>query len=193
MDEKGFLLGALHKARRVTTRAAIKQQQLRGAAQDSSREWISLLACACMDGTSLPPGLIYAASSGDLQDSWLREFQPEHEEAYFASSPNGWTTDKLGLHWLQSIFDRHTKRKARNARDPRLLIVDGHGSHINMTFLEWCERRNIHVCVFPPHATHMLQPLDVSVFGPLAHYYQKELDQWLFDHGALSRISKRDF
>ena len=152
-----------------------------------------MLGAACMDGTALPPAIIYAAVSGNLQDTWVDSFDPSEDEAYFASSPNGWTSDDLGFDWLHRVFDRSSKKKARNGRDPRLLIVDGHGSHVNMTFLNWCEKHNVHVCVFPPHATHRLQPLDVSVFGPLAHFYQKELDTWIFRHGAISSLSKREF
>ena len=193
MDEKGFLLGVIHKTRRIVSKVALENRKIRGTAQDGSREWISLLGSACMDGTALPAAIIYAAESGNLQDTWVDSFNPSEDEAYFASSPNGWTSDELGFDWLHRVFDRCTKKKARNGRDPRLLIVDGHGSHLNMTFLNWCEKHNVHVCVFPPHSTHRLQPLDVSVFGPLAHYYQKELDAWLHRHGALSSLSKREF
>lgn len=47
----------------------------------------------------------------------------------------------------------------------RLLFLDDHSSHINMNFLEWCDLHNIHVCAFPPHTAHRLQPLDVSLFA----------------------------
>jgi len=85
-------------------------------------------------GIYLPPSLIYQACSGNLQDTWLDEFNPEMQEAYFASSPTGWTNDELGYSWL-TVFERETKKKARNGRDHRLLLLDGHGSHISMRFL----------------------------------------------------------
>jgi hypothetical protein len=40
-----------------------------GASQDGSREFISLLACICADGTFLPLALIYKGDLADLQDS----------------------------------------------------------------------------------------------------------------------------
>ena len=175
MDEKGFLIGMLQKTRRIFTKAWQEQGKLQGAAQDGNRTWITLVACVCADGTSLPPALIYPATSGNLQNTWLDDYQPE-DGCYFTSSPTGWTNNELAMDWLTRVFDRATKEKARNGRDPRLLLLDGHGSHLNMEFLNWCDKHNIHVCAYPPHTTHRLQPLDVSVFAPLAAYYSQELD-----------------
>lgn len=114
MDEKGFLLGVLQKTKRVFTRASFESGKLLGAGQDGNREWITILATICMDGSYLPPSVIYQATSGNLQDTWLDEFDPQKDEAYFTSSPTGWTNDELGFSWLTTVFDRHTKAKARN-------------------------------------------------------------------------------
>jgi hypothetical protein len=192
MDEKGFLIGVLKKTRRIFTRSWKKQGKLQGAAQDGNRSWITLIACICADGTSLPPALIYQASSGDIQDSWLEDYQPD-DEAYFASSPTGWSNNELAMDWLIRVFDRTTKKKAGNGREPRLLFLDGHGSHINMPFLEWCYAHNIHVCAYPPHTTHRLQPLDKSLFSPLATYYSQELDSWIQRTQGLCKMNKRQF
>lgn len=84
------------------------------------------------------------------------------EQAYFSASPNGGTCDMLGANWVKAVFHRHTKDRARNRR--RLLLVDGHSSHVNLTFLKLCDELKILVLVLPPHTTHRLQPLDVSPF-----------------------------
>ena len=34
----------------------------------------------------------------------------------------------------------------------------------------------------PPHTTHKLQPLDVSLFKPLKTYYYQHLNQWMRAH-----------
>jgi hypothetical protein len=44
MDEKGFLISHLQKVKRIFPKALMKKQKLLGARQDSSREWITLLA-----------------------------------------------------------------------------------------------------------------------------------------------------
>ena len=53
----------------------------------------------------------------------------------------------------------------------RLLMFDGHISHVNKTFLHRCLDYQVLPVCLPPHTTHFLQPLDVSVFGPLKHAY----------------------
>jgi len=58
-DEKGFLLGILQKIKRILTRVHADSGKLQGSGQDGSREWITLVACICMDGTALPPSIIY--------------------------------------------------------------------------------------------------------------------------------------
>jgi len=64
--------------------------------------------------------------------------------------------DEMGFSWLTTLFDVETKKKARNGRSWRLLILDGHGSYINMNFLNWSYKYRILVAVFPPYLTHRL-------------------------------------
>ncbi|KAF6528230.1 hypothetical protein HZS61_008880 [Fusarium oxysporum f. sp. conglutinans] len=193
MDEKGFLLGVINRTKRVFDVNAKRQGKLLGASQDGNRSWITFLACICQDMTSLPPFLIYQGKPGQVQDTWLTDFDPEHQSAFFSTSETGWTSHELGKEWLIGVFDRFTKAKARNGRDYRLLITDGHSSHINMDFLDWCDAHRIIVAVFPPHSTHRLQPLDVSLFGPLSTAYTNRLVQWTSKTQGLTGLSKREF
>ena len=139
----------------------------------------------------LPPGLIYKADTGNLQDIWVQDFDGNTQNCYFASSPTGWTNDNLGMQWLTEIFDKATKDKAR--RNWRCLFVDGHSSHINMNFLDWCLEHRVLVACYPPYSTHRLQPLDVSLFSPLAVYYSQGLDLMLQQSQGISSVTKRDF
>jgi hypothetical protein len=191
MDEKGFLIGRLQKTRRIFTRELYERGNLAGAGQDGSREWITVVATICADGTRLSPALIYKAMSGNLQDTWLNDFEPEEHDCHFASSPNGWTSNELGYSWVTGLFEKETASKAR--RSHRLLFVDGHGSHVNMKFLNWCEQHKILLAVYPPHSTHRLQPLDVGVFAPLANHYSQALDDLVRKSEGRTSISKRDF
>ena len=191
MDEKGFLIGRLQKTRRVVSRDLYEQGRLLGAGQDGNREWITVVATICADGSKLSPALIYKAASEDLQDEWLHEFEPEKYSCFFASSPNGWTSNELGLDWLSRLFNEETAHKA--GRSWRLLFIDGHGSHLNMKFLDWCERHRILLAIYPPHSTHRLQPLDISLFAPLAAFYSQALDSHIRQSEGRTATSKRDF
>lgn len=164
------------------TKTAFDQGRIQYFQQDGSREFISLLACVCADGSALPPALIYQGASNDLQSSWIEDLN-ETNEAYFTSSANGWTCDALGLAWLR-LFDRHTRVKGSRRR---LLILDGHSSHINWAFVMLADSLRILIAVLPPHTTHRLQPLDVGLFSPLAQAYTKRLDA--YTHGGLGWVS----
>jgi hypothetical protein len=54
----------------------------------------------------LPPFLIYQGKPGQVQDSWLMEFDSEHQSAFFATSETGLTNHELGKEWLieSSVF-----------------------------------------------------------------------------------------
>ena len=162
-----------------------------GTSQDGSREFISLLATICADGSTLPPALIYQGDSYDLQDTWLEDYDSSSDEAYFAVSKKGWTNEELGLSWLSKIFEPYTRTKAGNAR--RLLLVDGHSSHVNMRFINYCDEHGIILGILPPHSTHRLQPLDVGIFSPLSTAYSKQIDHLIQSSQGFSRITKRSF
>ena len=75
----------------------------------------------------------------------------------------------------------------------RLLLLDGHGSHLTEEFLEYCHRHKILVGIYPPHSTHTLQPLDVVMFKPLSTSYSKKLGERVFKHKGLVPVKKSDF
>ena len=188
MDKKGFLLGILQKGKRYFSKWRYKEGGMKQRLQDGNREWITVIGCICGDGTSLLLGLIYQAVSGNLQDTWLQNFNPEEHKCFFTSSPRSWMNDNLGYSWLVNIFDQEMKTKAR--RKWRLLIVDGHGSHITMKFIEYCDSNKILLALYPLHSTHTLQPLDVALFGPLSKAYSYKIEQFLHDCQGLSRLTK---
>jgi DDE superfamily endonuclease len=192
MDEKGFMLGVLKKTRRIVNINLLKQGKIKGAGQDGNRSWITLIASVCCDGSYLPATLIYKGAGG-LQIPWLDDFHTETDIAYFTSTPTGYTNEDIGYQWLTKTFNRVTRPKARNGRDWRLLWVDGHNSHINMRFLDWCHKHRVLVAMFPSHSTHRLQPLDVSCFSPLAIRYSQHLDQWIAKHGGIVGLNQSDF
>ena len=79
-----------------------------------------------------------------------------------------------------------------STQEKRLLIVDGHGSHETTEFMFTCFQNNINLIFLPSHTSHVLQPLDQSVFGPLKTAYRKQLGltaEW--DAGTV--IGKRNF
>lgn len=54
--------------------------------------------------------------------------------------------------------------------------MDGHHSHNTPKFKDYCDEKDIITIYLPPHASHLLQPLDVSCFSPLKREYGKQLE-----------------
>ncbi|KAF2091716.1 hypothetical protein K490DRAFT_70498 [Saccharata proteae CBS 121410] len=70
IDEKGFMLGTIRRTKRIFNRQIWERKEVRAALQDGSREWITVIAAICADGTTLPPRIIYAASSDKVRSTW---------------------------------------------------------------------------------------------------------------------------
>jgi hypothetical protein len=66
MDEKGFLIGALIKAKRIFSWRAFKAGRVNYIVQDGNREWITIIATIYADGLYLLPSLIYTTISSNL-------------------------------------------------------------------------------------------------------------------------------
>jgi len=62
-----------------------------------------------------------------------------------------------------------------------------------MRFIDWCGLHRIILAFFPLHLTYRLQPLNISLFGPLAQFYSEEADLWLQQCTGLRSFTKRDF
>ena len=52
-------------------------------------------------------------------------------------------------------------------------MVDGHNSHYTLEFLEYAHDHNIIVICYPAHTTHVLQGLDVAVFGAFKIFWMQ--------------------
>jgi hypothetical protein len=193
MDEKGFLIGVLSHSKRVFSWELWEKKEVTAALQDGSREWITLLAAICADGEVLPTGIIYASQNSTLRDTWVAGIKAGKHDVFVGSTSLGWSNNDVGLAWLEQVYDCCTKKKARYWRDWRLLIIDGHGSHLTMDFINYCDEHRILLAIMPPHSTHTLQPLDVVMFKLLSTAYSSALTTHLHKSQGLVPIKKGDF
>lgn len=77
----------------------------------------------------------------------------------------------------------------------KVLISDNLSSHINHHVLKLCEDNNINFIALPPNSSHLLQPLDVSVFCPVKNEWRKVLCEWKESTRAshCTKILKQEF
>jgi hypothetical protein len=59
-----------------------------------------------------------------------------------------------------------------------MLIMDGHSSHITGDLIALCITKDINLLILPPHCSHLVQPLDVRVYGLLKQFHAEEVDQY---------------
>ena len=157
MDESGFAIGDVEASQRIIN-AEIRQ---RFQAKPGRQEWVTAVECICADGSSLPAFIIFKGEN--ISRQWIPA--NIHNDWRFRCNTKGWTSNIHGLQWLREVFEPTTREKADGK--PRLLICDGHDSHITASWIAHCMKNNIIFMVLPPHSSHLTQPLDVGVFGPL--------------------------
>ena len=182
MDETGFQMGVAGTYRAICG-LETKQKDARSV-QPGNREWVTAIVCISAAGWALPPQIIFAAANH--QAHW---YQNLPEDYILSVSKNGWTTNELGIEWLQKVFE--PKTASRTIGRYRLLILDGHGSHATTEFDRFCMEKKILPLYMPPHSSHILQPLDVSCFSPLKHFYKQEVEN--LAQRRINSIKKEDF
>ncbi|KAJ5576338.1 hypothetical protein N7535_003264 [Penicillium sp. DV-2018c] len=147
-DETGFAMGLTATAKVVTRSSCYRRRAL---LQPGNREWVTAIECTNESGWVLPPCVIFKGKKAI--ESW---FDGLSRDCRFEVSPNGWTSDEIGLRWLEKHFIPLTISRTKGRY--RLLILDGHGSHLTPRFDKICAENNIipiPICM-PPHSSHLL-------------------------------------
>jgi hypothetical protein len=162
-DETGFRLGEAASERVVT---AYPNRSAK-APVDETSEGVTVIECVAANGDLLPP---YIILKGKVQlERWYTE--PALPKDYrVAVSPSGWTNDELALDWVK-FFEKNTRKRAGGGE--RLLLFDGHGSHLTFEFLSFCQRHKILCFCFVSHTTHFAQPLDQKPFLALKKEFRR--------------------
>ena len=80
---------------------------------------------------------------------------------------------------------------SRRRIGPRLLIYDGHLSHLWYGTIKLAQTQNVTIMKIPPHTTDLLQPLDVSIFKSLKDSWGDILFKRL--KTTRSRLTKAEF
>ena len=69
--------------------------------------------------------------------------------------------------WFRLFEERTRTLKEDGEIEPRLMIYDGHLSHVDLATLRYARNFKVTIIKLPPHTTELLQPLDVAVFSAL--------------------------
>ena len=152
MKVDGFPLA--HKPGKVISQRGLKDL---GVATSSDKAQLTVLACACASGYTLPPLVIFDR----------KRLKPEHtvgevSGTLYGLSKNGWIDSEIFEEWFEQLFLTHVPSVR-----PLHLLLDGHSSHYQPSLIRKAGKNGIIVFYLPPHTTHMSQPLDKTCFSPL--------------------------
>lgn len=76
--------------------------------------------------------------------------------------------------------------------EPTLLIYDGHSTHVQLSVIEVAKEHNITIIKFPAHSSHLLQPLDLSVFKPFKDKWDSVMVKWQRSNYG-QKLTKKEF
>ncbi|KAJ8039126.1 Tigger transposable element-derived protein 2 [Holothuria leucospilota] len=137
----------------------------------SDKKQITVLACMNAAGLYLPPMLIYPGVR-------FRYYPLEGAPAdwFMGRSGNGWIDSEVFYEWIANHFLPEVKK--HGVKFPVVLLVDGHKSHVSLETAEFCNKNGIILYCFLAHASHIMQPCDLSFFRSLKGHWTKEVKEF---------------
>ncbi len=136
---------------------------------DQNTEHITILSLVCTNGDYMPPMMVFKLKTLPTNLDELVKLG----KFIWASQENGWIDIDNFKNWVKEVIKWIKLRRLIHGlpNDSKfLLFLDGHSSREHSESLKLFSENHIDVMLFPSHCSHLLQPLDVGVFGPFKKY-----------------------
>ncbi len=134
--------------------------------------FLDLIACVSAVGLAFDP--VFLVPGVNRRANFNLASFPDGQQI---STGSGWITERAFIEWCRIFVE--ASKDFRGQTLWSILLLDGHHTHTScpdaLQILN--ENRILAVCM-PSHTTSCLQPLDVSVFGPLKSAFQRSLHEW---------------
>lgn len=155
--------------------------------QEHSRTSISIMVCANANGCVLPPMVVY--KSQNVYKNWTVGGPIGTQ---YLCSKSGWFDMNLFEEWFFNILLPHIQSNT-NPGCKKVVIGDNLASHFSPKVIKAAIENNIYMTPLPAHSTHLMQPLDVSIFGPMKKKWRNILDTWRKESRRRGTIPKEHF
>lgn len=106
-------------------------------------------------------------------------------------SPSGWMAAQTFAEYLQTIFYPDLCR--RGVEFPVVVFVDAHTPHFSFETQMFCEKKKIILIALYPNSTHLMQPMDVAIFGPLKKKWRFAVHEWKYKSHDFRTLSREHF
>lgn len=150
-----------------------------------SRNHSTLAVTVNAAGEAVPPRFVLEGKK-DVSSRYCPDLEPgvRTGEPRFSFSESGFVNNTIFMKILQDLHDYCVEQ---DVPLPVLDFVDGALSHISLEAVQLAEDLQIRLWLLYPNATHLVQPLDVSVFGPFKRQLRQQVWWW---HGEMENMHK---
>jgi hypothetical protein len=113
----------------------------------------------------MKPLIIFKGKKRKLSDE-------KWDGAHYNCSVSGWMNSEIFNSWFNEFFIPEANANRPDGYDgPIFLILDGHTSHTNIDLIATAHQNNVVLLCLPSHSSHILQPLDINIFGSLKKFW----------------------
>ena len=107
----------------------------------------------------------------------------QRRAATYTVFDSGWMEKANFCQWFEHSFIPTVSHLLTTG--PVVLFLDGHGSHIDFELVQTALKHCVLLMCLHPHASHILQPLDVTCYGPLKQVWRQTLKDFKIKTGAM--------
>ncbi|XP_046395793.1 uncharacterized protein LOC124163054 [Ischnura elegans] len=150
------------------------------------KECLTVLITGSASGAVPPPTVLYKYKR--IPQEIAENFPPAWG---LGRTESGWMTCEAFFEFVADIFYPWLKKE--NIPLPVALFADGHSSHLSLQVSQFCEKNGIILIALYPNATHLLQPMDVSVFRTLKEHWKKKVHEWRLSNLEAPVLKKKEF
>ncbi|WAQ99701.1 JERKL-like protein, partial [Mya arenaria] len=151
-DESGFNMGSASAKVIGPTRRDLAVPHI-----TAGKQRLTVMYCGRATGEMMPPFFVFPEPKP-------RSYNPLNgslEGSAIAYTKKGWMDSKTFDKFIDH-FDKYAGQER-----PVVLLIDSVGSHVDHTVFMHAKAKGIEIYRIVPNATHLMQPLDKGVFGPL--------------------------
>ncbi|KAJ8304426.1 hypothetical protein KUTeg_018009 [Tegillarca granosa] len=133
----------------------------------STKLRLTVMFAASASGSIMPPFYVYPAPP----PTGVNPLNCSLPGGFVAYTEKGWMNSQTFEQFLDH-FEQHIVTEK-----PVVLLIDSVGSHINRTVFRKALSKGTELYRLVPNATHLMQPLDKEVFGPMKKQWYKTVGQ----------------
>ena len=170
VDEVGHQQWADRKKKKVVVSQTLPKNEVYYSIKRNEKR-VSIVAAISMAGDTLVPMIISHRKTIDkeLVESGLRE----GEDYILKYQKSSFIDKEIFSEYVQKILFTYIDEIRKNEifkNEPAVILCDNCSAHVDDILLKKMKEKNIRFVTFPPHSSHLFQPLDLVTFGVFKIY-----------------------